>query len=216
VTQSRRKAFILSGLLGVLAVLLLRDRLPVWSGGRQAGGGQPAGMAAKTRAADADPDWDGLLRVATAPAPGAGSLDLFSPGRTKAPPAEGSRGPASRAARKEAVVASPPPVPEPPPPPPPDPVELRLAAARAELAAYRFVGVFRKSGGERVAFFAKGKDVVPLRSGDSIGQVAQVTDVRDAELVLVVLPDRKVRIPLKGNAPLSLPLGTGDQRKGER
>ncbi len=202
-TESRRKALILAGLLGVLVILLLRDRFPLGNGGRQAGGGHASGTAAKARAADAEPDWDGLLRAATATSPAAGSLDLFTPERKKPQPAEGRRGPGSSAARKEVAAASPPPEPE--PQPPPDPAEVRLAAARAELGAYRFVGVFRKAGEERVAFFAKGRDIVPLRKGDAVGRLVRVIEVRDADMLLDISADRRVRIPLKGNAPLSLP-----------
>ncbi|MHB9061667.1 MAG: hypothetical protein ACYC47_09250, partial [Desulfobacteria bacterium] len=94
----------------------------------------------------------------------------------------------------------PPPAPEPPPPPPEDP----LSAVRRELSVYKFVGFFRKSAGDRVIFLSKGSGVFLVKRGDVLVRGVVVTEIRESEIVFLVLPDRKVRAPLRDNTPLSV------------
>lgn len=174
-----------------------RDRVPpVPDGPRPGRGSGPPEIPRSV-----EPDWSQIVRFANERA-GAGAKDIFFPNFRE----EGSGGGDARRAkarREPEAVPKPPPVPEPPPVPPPPP-EDPLAAVRSELSVYKFVGFFRKSAGDRVIFLSKGSGVFLVKRGDVLARGVVVTEIRESEIVFLVLPDRKVRAPLRDNAPLSL------------
>jgi hypothetical protein len=99
-------------------------------------------------------------------------------------------------------VPAPPPLPPPPPtlPPPEDP----MVQVKKELAAYRFVGYFRKTAGDQVLFLMKGTDVFLVKKGDILVRGVVVAEVKEREIVLQVGADRKARAALRDNSPLSI------------
>jgi len=55
-----------------------------------------------------------------------------------------------------------------------------------------------------VIFLSKGSGVFLVKRGDVLVRGVVVTEIRESEIVFLVLPDRKVRAPLRDNAPLSV------------
>ncbi|MHB8831915.1 MAG: hypothetical protein ACYC9V_01890 [Desulfobacteria bacterium] len=184
-------------LVAVFALLRIgRDRVPPVPDGPRPGKG--SGSPGIPR--NVEPDWSQIVRFASERGgAGAGAKDIFFTNFRKGGNVGGDARPAK--VRKEPeVLPAPPPAPEPPPPPPEDP----LSAVRRELSVYKFVGFFRKSAGDRVIFLSKGSGVFLVKRGDVLVRGVVVTEIRESEIVFLVLPDRKVRAPLRDNTPLSV------------
>ena len=189
-------------LIVLVAVFVLlrigRDRVPpVPDGPRPGRGSGPSAIPGS-----AEPDWSQIVRFASEHA-GAGAKDIFFPNSREGESGDGDarRG---KVRRKPEALPKPPPIPEPPPVPPPPPPEDPLAVVRRELSVYKFVGVFRKSAGDRVIFLSKGSGVFLVKRGDVLMRGVVVTEIREDEIFFLVLPDRKVRSPLRDNGPLSI------------
>jgi len=191
---------LLVALVAVFALLRIgSDRFPKVSDGPR-----PGRVAPPEIPRSVEPDWTRIVRFeGEREGEGAGAKDLFFPGSREG----GNPGGEARRAkvRKEPeALPKPPPAPEPPPAPPPPSPEDPLAAVRRELSVYKFVGFFRKSAGDRVIFLSKGSGVFLVKRGDVLVRGVVVTEIRESEIVFLVLPDRKVRAPLRDNAPLSV------------
>lgn len=190
-------------LIVLVAVFVLlrigRDRAPsVPYGFRTGRGSGPPGAPRSV-----EPEWSRIVRFA-GEREGAGAKDIFFPNFREGGDAAGDARRAKVRKEPEALPA-PPPAPDPPPaPPPPPPPEDPLAAVRRELSVYKFVGFFRKSAGDRVIFLSKGSGVFLVKRGDVLVRGVVVAEIRDSEIVFLVLPDRKVRAPLRDNTPLSV------------
>ncbi|MFA6148784.1 MAG: hypothetical protein WC899_11310 [bacterium] len=199
-TKSARWALLIV-LVAVFVLLRIgRDRVPSVPDGTRPGRGSGSPEIPRS----VEPDWSRIVRLAgEREGTGAGAKDIFFPGSREG----GNPGGDARRAkvRKEPeALPKPPPAPEPPPVPPPPPPEDPLAAVRRELSVYKFVGFFRKSAGDRVIFLSKGGGVFLVKRGDVLVRGVVVAEIRDSEIVFLVLPDRKVRAPLRDNAPLSV------------
>jgi hypothetical protein len=209
----RQKIALLSVLVVVFAALQLRGLLPADAPvttsilGRKPAGKTVAGPTAAERLA-------GVLQLA-APIPQAGVRDIFR--RAVPRPAVDPSGPASaerKAVRPEPrkiaepepppAPVSPPAPPAPPPPPVLPPPEDPMVQVKKELAAYRFVGYFRKTAGDQVLFLMKGSDVFLVKKGDVLIRGVVVADVKEREIVLQIGADRKARAALRDNSPLSV------------
>jgi hypothetical protein len=189
-------------LIVLVAVFVLlwigRDRIsPVPAGPRPGRGSGPPEIPQSV-----EPDWSQIVRFAGERA-GAGAKDIFFPNSQEGGNAGGDarRG---KVRRKPEALPKPLPTPEPPPVPPPPPPEDPLAAVRRELSVYKFVGFFQKSAGDHVIFLSKGSEVFLVKRGDVLVRGVIVAEIRESEIVFLVLPDRKVRAPLRDNAPLSV------------
>jgi len=185
---------LLIALVAVFALLRIgSDRFPKVSDGPRPGRVGPPEIQPSV-----EPDWTRIVRFEGGrEGEGAGAKDIFFPGSLE-------RGKPDGEARRAKVMKKPEPPPEPPPAPPPPPPEDPLAAVRRELSVYKFVGFFRKSAGDRVIFLSKGSGVFLVKRGDVLVRGVMVTEIRESEIVFLVLPDRKVRAPLRDNAPLSV------------
>jgi hypothetical protein len=79
-----------------------------------------------------------------------------------------------------------------------------MVQVRKDLAAYRFVGYFRKTAGDQVLFLMKGTDVFLVKKGDILVRGVVVAEVKEREIILQVGADRKARAALRDNSPLSI------------
>lgn len=210
---NRRRIGLLSALVVVFLALQLRGLLPSGAPGKPSflGGRQ----APKAGAGPTDPErLAGVLHLA-GEIPPAGTRDIFRRASVPAVPAPARPAPASRrnagiepGKAVEPEPAPPPaPVPAPPPPPPPPslpPPEDPMIQVKKELAAYRFVGYFRKTAGDQVLFLMKGGEVFLVKKGDILIRGVVVAEVKEREIVLQVGADRKARAALRDNSPLSV------------
>jgi hypothetical protein len=209
----RQKIGLLSALVAVFLALQLRGLLPDDAPGRPSILGRRP--APKATAGPTVPErLSGLLLLA-GKAPETGTRDLFRRAAAPSAAAPARKAPAPRAiARPEPAKAAepepPPPAPvqaAPPPPPPPPalpPPEDPMVQVKKELAAYRFVGYFRKTAGDQVLFLMKGGEVFLVKKGDVLIRGVVVADVKEREIVLQVGADRKARAALRDNSPLSV------------
>lgn len=80
-----------------------------------------------------------------------------------------------------------------------------MVGIRKDIAAYRFVGYFKKgSAGETVIFLSKGSDVLLVKKGDILLRGVVVLDIREGEITVQAGPDRKAKSLLRDNQPISL------------
>jgi hypothetical protein len=203
----RRKIALLAVLAAIFAGLQLRGLIdggsrgaPSILQGRKTERAAPGPSAAERLA--------GVLRL-SGEAPPVGVRDIFR----RAP--DGMRAVAARRPDKPEAATAKPPAPAPPPaapPPPPPPAappalpppEDPMVQVRKDLAAYRFVGYFRKTAGDQVLFLMKGTDVFLVKKGDILVRGVVVAEVKEREIILQVGADRKARAALRDNSPLSI------------